>query len=45
MNKIDLIIARSQALDAEAIIYFITGMIKVSQEELKDKENPRKFSL
>jgi brefeldin A-inhibited guanine nucleotide-exchange protein len=45
MNKIDLIISKSQQLDAEAIIYFITGMIKVSSEELKDKENPRKFSL
>ena len=32
-------------LEPEAIIDFITALIQVSSEELKDLENPRKFSL
>jgi hypothetical protein len=45
MNQIDLIVQKTVVLDPEAIIDFITALIKVSSEELKDLENPRKFSL
>ena len=45
MSQIDLIIQKTVQLDPEAIIDFITALIQVSSEELKDQENPRKFSL
>ena len=45
MSKIDLIIQKTVQLEPEAIIDFITALIQVSSEELKDLENPRKFSL
>ena len=45
MNQIDLIVQKTVVLDPEAIIDFITALIKVSSEELKDLDNPRKFSL
>jgi 16S rRNA U1498 N3-methylase RsmE len=45
LSKIDLIVQKTTQLEPEAIIDFISALVQVSSEELKDQENPRKFSL
>ena len=45
MEQIDQIFQNSMNLDEDAIIHFIDALCRNSKVELKDQNNPRKFSL